>query len=108
MENILSTVEAAQYAGVSRNAVLKWIHLGYLPVVNKNAYRGPGCGYKIHESDLDDFLSNRRKRVNKPIRKLVKPKVITVDKEPMRIAAANLRIAIEFAQEELSKIEKLL
>lgn len=113
MDNMLTTTEAAQQAGVSRATILQWIKTGKLQSVNQYATRGPGCGYKIRQSELNRVVHGWtfEEKEAKPVKqkpKLVYAQEAILNKESMRIAAANLRIAIEFAQEELAKIEKLL
>lgn len=54
-ERIYSLDEAAQWLGLHRNTVKKWIARGEL-VASR-----PGKQYRIRQSDLDDFL--RRKQI---------------------------------------------
>lgn len=117
MDEILTTVQIAELMGVSCATVIRWIKQGQIPSTTKNVSRGSGCGYKVYLTDLNDFIRTRSiqkdqrmwcaKKTKKNIQES-RENCSMIDKESMRIAAANLRIAIEFAQEELSKIEKLL
>lgn len=118
MDMILSTNEAAEHAGVSTSTILRWIRNGKLSTVNKNVTSGRGCGYKIRQSDLDSHIHGWTNVENdtpasapqKDILILVEPKRVIRDQdlESLQIAAKNLRIVIEFAKEELDKIEALL
>lgn len=115
---ILSTIEAAEHAGVSVSTILKWIRNGKLPTANKNVTPGRGCGYKIRQSDLDMYIhgwtnvetDTKTSVPQQDILISVEPKRVIRDQdlESLQIAAKNLRIAIEFAKEELDKIEALL
>lgn len=115
MDQIFTPETAAMYARVSRGTIYKWIKAGMLGDANhQNARTGRGNGYQIRQSALDAYLrkgATMTKKEPKPVvtddKKAIKESK-NPDLESMRIAAANLRIAIEFAQDELSKIEKLL
>lgn len=111
MDNILTTMEAAKHAGVHRVTILGWIKKGKINPINRNVSTGAGCGYKIRQSELDRYIhgwtfEEEPRPTSQDV--LVKATPIAIDKELIRISAENLRIAIDFAQEELSKIEALL
>lgn len=115
---MLTTEEAAKEAGVSRTTILRWIWLGYLGDVNKqNVTRGNGCGYRIRKSDLDSYIyglkiddpKTKPEEDDKYIVVSIKEyKEHSADKESLKLAASNLRLAIEFAREELDKIERFI
>lgn len=117
MDNFLTTKEAAEMAGVSTATIRLWVKKGYLGDANKQSVTpGSGCGYKIRQSDLNRYIHGWE--IDEPASEPVEAdtKLIEISDIPtymknvetLKLAAANLRIAIEFAQEELSKIEKLL
>lgn len=112
MDQILTTTQAAEMLGVSYATVLRWIKEGRIPSINKNVSRGAGCGYKVCLDDVNKLIKirnmNRCRKPQENVPKKSEPDLSKFDKKSMRIAAANLRIAIEFAQEELSKLEALL
>jgi excisionase family DNA binding protein len=47
----LTTGKVAQYCGVSKVTVLRWIDKGYL-----QAFRLPEGHYRIHKDDFDEFM----------------------------------------------------
>ena len=116
MDDFLTTTEAAKYAGVSRVTILAWIKKGYLGDTHKQLVTtGVGCGYKIRQSDLNKYIHGWQ--IEEPQPMAAEPiKIASVEQIPnhmknvesLKLAAANLRITIEFAQEELKKIEDLL
>lgn len=118
MEQYLTTMEAASIAGVQRSVILYWIKRGYLgeEVKNQAVTRGSGCGYRIPSQSLNRYISGIRtepemiKPAPKPTKRdfLAELKAAQVDKESMRIALNNLKIAVAFCQEEIDKIEALL
>ena len=57
MDNLLTTMQAAQYAGVSSATIRIWAKHGYLGKVDMNVSTGAGCGYKIQESALEEYLA---------------------------------------------------
>lgn len=115
MDNFFTTTEAAQHAGVSVATIRYWIKKGYLGNCAKQTVTsGRGCGYSIRQSDLDKHVhgwtieEEARPVETEKTDTLVAVEDIRIDKRSLKTAANNLRIAIEFAQEELSKIEALL
>lgn len=57
MGNMLTTTEAAAYAGVTSATIIRWIKQGYFGnAASQNVSRGSGCGYRIHEADLEKYL----------------------------------------------------
>jgi excisionase family DNA binding protein len=53
-EEILTTFEAAKYAGLSYNTIKSWAKAGAIPY-----YKTPGGHWRIRRSDLDAFLIDR-------------------------------------------------
>lgn len=120
IDTFLTTEEAAEYAKVTPCTIRNWIKKGYLGDCGNNVGKGLGNGYKIRKSMLSKYVNGWEIKEPSPS---VKPVTKTsniipveveqldklmVDKESMRLAASNLRIAINFAEEELKKIEALL
>ncbi len=94
MDNILTTMEAAEHAGVTRITILRWIREGKIEPVSYNVTRGTGCGYKIRQSELDRYIHGWT--LDAPARfaeteVMVKVEPIGIDKRSLRTAAANLR-----------------
>lgn len=58
MTNMLTSVEAAAYAGVTVGTIHNWIKKGYLgeSLQKQNVSKGVGCGYRINEDVLMKFL----------------------------------------------------
>lgn len=58
MTNMLTTVEAAAYAGCTVSTIRSWIRKGYLgeDLQKQNISRGNGCGYRINEDILMKLL----------------------------------------------------
>lgn len=117
MDTMLTVKDAANYAGVSASTIHYWIKKGWLgDAAKQNVSRGSGCGYKISKAALSRkvhgwTIEDEPKPETKKDVELIQAEPMPdymKNKESLRMAAANLRIAIDFAQEELSKIEKLL
>ena len=53
-EEILTTFEAAKYAGLSYNTIKSWAKAGAIPY-----YKTPGGHWRIRRADLDAFLIER-------------------------------------------------
>lgn len=112
MERYLTTAEAAMKAGVTVPTIHNWIRKGYLGDVAKQSVGvGRGNGYTIHESVLESYIHGWTMPDPEPKKteQIVKVQpTLPIDRKSLTTAAKNLRIAIEFAQKELAKIEALL
>jgi len=60
----LTTGVIAQYCGVSRVTVLRWINKGHLA-----AFRLPSGHYRIHRDDFSEFLARHSMPVHKQMLK---------------------------------------
>ena len=114
MGNVFTTLEAANFAGVTPSTIRRWVKKGYLGSnSSQNVHAGAGCGYKIRQSELEKYLGWTHEEKPEPVKvktdELVKVEPIPeIDRRSLETAANNLKIAIEFAQDELSKIIALL
>lgn len=109
MERYLTTMEAAQVAGVTQSTIYNWIKKGYLGDTDKQyVTRGVGCGYKIRESDLEHYIHGWPTEAPEKERIVEVTPVPSIDRQSLQTACNNLSIAIQFAQEELAKIQALL
>lgn len=114
MDDLLTTVEAARLLGVSRCTILNWIKKGIFgdDLSCQNVSQGSGCGYRIRRSVVDEHVRALKIDEAEP-----EPVQMSIQKEleetkasikSMKLALANLSFAVQFCQEEIAKIEKVL
>jgi len=57
-DKVLTTQEAIKYLRISKPTYLKYIHLGKIRAVKA------GNGWRVHQSQLYQFLKVREKKIN--------------------------------------------
>ena len=78
-EKIMTTFEAAKYAGLSYNTIKSWAKAGAIPY-----YKTPGGHWRIRKSDLDAFLIER----GIPVKGRIVPRnkrILIVDDEELTV-----------------------